>query len=141
MKLTYYAQELTPSSRSKIDKITFAGSSTGPKPVEITITKETRKRLVNKTRQLRDNTIFVEGTGVIRALDLDSRILIARPFITGKETYPEIECLMNPRIKEKILADSVDYPVFMNGFLIYNKNGEPGKLEVEEIVLTEDTDD
>jgi hypothetical protein len=137
IKIIYYAKDLTPSNRMPIDRIKFEADSLYQYGT-ICSNKETRKLLTQRARTLKRDAIYVEGNGTIRALDLDYKTLVARPFVTGNESFEELQCNFRQDFPAKYIPEYINRFVHLNGFLFYDNNNVPTKLEVEEISITKE---
>jgi hypothetical protein len=140
IKLIHYAKELTPSSRAPIDNITFECSFFKEPNRIITADKQTRRVLNYQAKSLKKDSIFVKGTGVIRAIDLDNKTIHARPFSYGKKNIEDLACIFNPNLSHDTIVESIDKVVQINGFLVFDKNNVPTQLEVEDINIDNNED-
>jgi hypothetical protein len=144
LKLIHYAKELVPSSRSQIKYISFEGIP-GILDKPIKTDRETRKFLSEKAKSLKKDTKYVEGTALIRGyesdLDLDYFTLTARPFKYEEEKIPSIECRLIKKSHKESILQFADQFVYISGFLIYNSNNQPVRLDVDEILIKNGDED
>lgn len=137
IKIIHYAKDLTPSNRMPIDRIKFKVDSLYQYGT-ICSDKETRKLLTQRARTLKKDAIYVEGNGTIRALDLDFRTLVARPFVTGNESFGELQCNFRQDFPANDIPEYIDKVVQLIGLLFYDKNNVPIRLEIDNISIIEE---
>lgn len=138
MRLIHFAKELTPSRRSFIESINFEPKNIAQPLTTVKATLKTRKVLSVREKDLKKDIIYVEGTGVIRAVDLDYLLLAVRPFNAGKIVLDSIDCQINFDLDDKILATYLDQPANISGFLVYGANNKLLRLEIEDINIIEE---
>lgn len=144
-KLIHYAKELVPSSRSPFDNISFEGDLGLPEK-SIQMNKITRKNLIDKEKSLRQDNQYVNGTGWVRAVDLDERTLVIRPFHFKKGNIDEINCkFKNTDVTSNYILSLLNKFVSLSGFLYFKSSDIPSKIDIDELtiedVLDEDVSD
>ncbi|MCP1355527.1 hypothetical protein [Aneurinibacillus migulanus] len=141
LKLLHYAKELVPSSRSTIEYISFESNKLSFPTNHIKLDKQVRKLLTHRARSFRNNTTFVEGNGWLRAIDTDHHTVVIRPFNYSTGELTQIECRFPyDEFQSEQVASFLDKFVNISGFLIFNQNNSPVRLEVDSISIQEKAD-
>lgn len=143
-KFIYYTKDLTPSSRSPIEKISFEirnSMPSGGSKKNITVDKQTRKNLMSVTKELGKNIEHIQITGVIRAIDIDNRSFVLRE-LEGKIDISEIETKFPRSFSPEQIANLLNKKVNASGFLKKDQSGRSKRFDVEEFSeLTNDVDE
>lgn len=140
-KLIHYAKELVPSSRSPFDTISFEGDI-GLSESSIQLNKITRKNLIDIEKKLRQDTQYISGTGWIRAVDLDEKTLVIRPFHFKKGNIDEINCkFKNSNITSNSLLSLLNKFVSLSGFLYFRNGDIPNKIDIDELTIEDVLDE
>ena len=135
IKLLNYARELTPSSKSNIDFISFEGNRFEN---NVKVSKETRNKINNYTKTILQDKKFVSGTALIRAQDMDSKEITARPFYCNDSVIDILNCVLPDENSEHNYLNKF---VNITGFLNYDKNNKPQKLEIDNITIQSQNED
>lgn len=139
-KLIHYAKELVPSSRSPFDNISFEGDL-GLSESRIQLNKVTRKNLIDIEKSLRPDTQYISGTGWVRAVDLDEKTLVIRPFHFKKGNIDEINCkFINTDVTSNYVLSLLNKFVSLSGFLYFKNREIPSKIDIDELTI-EDVQD
>ncbi|MCA1295405.1 hypothetical protein LBW89_20570 [Paenibacillus sp. alder61] len=134
LKIIHYAKQVTPSSQSNIDAISFEGNSVTFRQRIVNTTKHTRKQLSKQAKKL-VNKEFVHGKGKVRGVDLDDKSLIIRPFVFEDVKHDEIRCYLLNDDGEQSLERFLKKRVKVSGFVVYSSNNKLLRLEAEEITV------
>lgn len=134
-KLIHYTKELVPSNRSSFDSVSFEASNLSTPFETIKATRDTRKGLVEKEKLLTRESVYIEGEGWIRALDMDALTGTIRPLhYDGNITLDEVDfIILDKNFNSKTSAILLDKFVTLKGFLYFNQSSKPIRFNVEEI--------
>ena len=102
------------------------------------MSKETRNKINNYTKTILQDEKFVSGTALIRAQDMDSKEITARPFYCNDSVIDILNCVLpDENSKHNYLNKFVN----ITGFLNYDKNNKPQKLEIDNITIQSQNED
>ncbi|MDU0332644.1 hypothetical protein RW092_20960 [Paenibacillus sp. 3LSP] len=134
LKIIHYAMQVTPSSHSNIEQISFEGNNIIFQQRTVTTTKHTRKQLSKQAKKL-VNKEFVRGKGKVRGIDLDDKSLIIRPFVYEGVKHDEVRCYLLNNDGEQSLERFLKKRVKVSGYVVYSSNNKLLRLEAEEITV------
>lgn len=141
LKLLHYAKDLVPSSWSSFDSVSFEGENLGIPSSVLKTDKNTRKRLIERENKLKQDTEYITGKGWLRALDLDELTGVIRPFHFKNKNIEKIDFRVSEEeYSSDQLASLLDKFVNITGFLVYNKNFDPHRIDIEEISIEDHLD-
>ena len=138
LKLFHYAMDLTPSIRSPIEGISFEVPMSFNEVMAIKVDKGTRKKLSERAKRFKQDTLYIEGRALIRQQDLDNDSLTARPLILeDNKQYDEVKCVVSPQGVTEGVSFLGKF-VSVSGFLVFGTNNKPVRLEIDEIDFAEE---
>ncbi|OME99852.1 hypothetical protein BK124_09865 [Paenibacillus amylolyticus] len=138
IKMLHYVKDLTPSSRSDIDYVSFEGNNIRVNNNYIKTTKETRKLISEYSKKLAPNTEYVEGTATIMAADISNQALIARPFKFNGAEHKEIKCILLDTVPAEDIKNLLNQKVELSGYIVFDKNrSKMLRLEIDHITISD----
>lgn len=133
LKLLYFARQLTPSSVSNINSISFYAKKLLKTDIPVVADTKTRERLQEISKEIVQREEYVEATGIIRAIDLDKPEVKIRPILIKDEMLEEIDGKLKIDLSESEKEYYFNRKVYLAGFLKYTEKGEIQRLEIDEI--------
>lgn len=133
LRLLYHAQELTPSRRGLF--VTVSVSGEGIPSVRCDL--QTREKLRSASKNLLENQRYIEAFGKIRMVDMDKRLIKARPFYGEDFHVDEIEGKLSDQMTDDDFEAIINKPVHLCGVVVLSETGDIKYLEVDDIELLE----
>lgn len=128
-KLLHYAKEITPSSRSPISRVSFESTIFE----NVVADKNTRKAIIRFSKEIKQGIEYVNGNGIIRAVDIDNRTFIIRELIGKSFERNELECHFPSIISTQAIQKYLDQGVNITGFLHKTVSGRAQKIDIEKL--------
>lgn len=139
IKLLHYVKDLTPSSRSDIDYVSFEGNNVRINNSYVRTTKETRKLISEYSKKLDPNREYIEGTAVIMAADISNQILMARPLKFNDAEHEEIKCILLDSVPAEDIKNLLNQKVELSGYIVFDQNrNRLLRLEIDQIAISDD---
>ena len=134
VRLLNYVKDLTPSDKSGVDTISFEDNRT-KKFNTVRLGRDTRKVIINYAQKVLPDKQYITGSALIRAQDIDSGKIFARPLTTSECTYDNLECIIS---KDESINNYLNKIVEVSGDLVAKKDGSQQKLEVDAIKIRDE---
>lgn len=135
LRLLYHARELTPSQRGAYTMVSVSGKALSNKTLKFDL--NTREKLKFVSKELLDNERYIKAFGRIRMVDIDKRIIKARPFYAEDFYVEEIEGKLSDQITDRDFELIINKPVLLSGLVVLSETGEIRYLEIDDIELSE----
>lgn len=132
LKLLFYAREITPASNSQIDAIEITGINISKGKSIVPVTKNTRMRLKERANALIKNETYIQATGVVRELDLESYKFRIHNVSLCEKYYDQIECRVSKEeYSEEDLQNILSRNIKVSGIMIFSEKGEVKWINID----------